>query len=103
MYRMTLRPFAFAAAIVSPRKSRLVEQLPGIFDGQGRAYPSRLWNEASTRYWACSFCAADTHLLALQPVLVTSASHAAQSVFLNGWAAGSLRVVRNPQCRNSPA
>jgi hypothetical protein len=34
---MTFRPSALAAAIVSPRKSRLVAQLPGIFEGHGRA------------------------------------------------------------------
>src|SRR5947199_9712630 len=75
MYRMTLRPLAFAAAIVSPRKSRLVVQVPGILDGHGRAYPSRLWKLARTRYWACRFCAAETHLLAVQPRLVASACH----------------------------
>src|SRR2546421_10938750 len=68
MYIMTLRPLAFAAAISSPTKSRFVEQVPGILDGHGRAYPSRLWNVASTMYEACSCCAACTHLLASQPL-----------------------------------
>ena len=54
---MTRTPLAWPAAISSPRKSRWVEQLPGIFDGHGRAYPSRLWKVVRTTYDAPSFFA----------------------------------------------
>src|SRR5438477_2988700 len=83
-----------AAVISSPRKSRLVEQVPGMSDGQGRAYPRRLWNVASTMYWTCSCCAACTQVLAVQPPAFTSFSQAAQLL----WAG----PVRSPQCRNRP-
>jgi hypothetical protein len=57
---MTFWSASWAALISSPRKSRLVLQLPGIADGQARAYPSRLWKEASTMYFACSFLVSST-------------------------------------------
>src|SRR6266545_1523779 len=63
---MTFSPLALAAATVSPRKSRVVVQLPGIFEGQARAYPSLLWNVATTRYCACNCSAACTHRSAVQ-------------------------------------
>ena len=77
---MTFTPSADAASINSPRKSRFVEQLPGIADGHARAYPSLLWNDASTRYCACSFFASSTQYLADQPPFVTAASQALQLV-----------------------
>src|SRR5262245_27607920 len=83
-----------AALISSPRMSRLVEQLPGIFEGHGRAYPSRLWKVASTMYCTCSSCAALTHLLAFQSPPVTSFSQAEQ-LLCEG-------PVRSPQCRKRP-
>src|SRR5262249_44848532 len=91
-----LPTFTLAASVASSAtKSRLVAQVPGIFDGHGRAYRSRLWKVASTMYWTCSCCAALTHLVADQPPLVTAASHLPQ--LLNG-----LGPVRSPQCRNRP-
>src|SRR4029453_13521143 len=88
--------FSLAAALISsPRKSRLVEQLPGIDDGQARAYPSRLWNEASTRYWTCSFLPSWTQYSGVQPPFVTSFSHPLQLV-----CEGDVRI---PQCRKRPA
>jgi hypothetical protein len=57
---MTRTPFALPAVTSSPRKSRSVAQLPGIFEGHGRAYPSLLWNVASTMYDAPSLRASST-------------------------------------------
>jgi hypothetical protein len=57
-----------------------VAQLPGIFDGYARAYPSLLWKEANTRYCECSFLASFTQYCGVQPPLVTADSHALQLV-----------------------